>query len=146
MTKRKRSRTRRAPSARRQPAQLAAWQRQALYWLPRLLGILFTLYVATFAFEAFNEGLPPLEAIGAFLINLLPAYIAGGALVVAWRDELRGGLLLIGVAILFAIWFGRSGNVPTIAALAGPPAWAGLGFIAGWFLGATHASRTPGTS
>ncbi len=37
-----------------------------LYWLPRILGILFAIFISIFALDAFGEGIPFLEAIVGF--------------------------------------------------------------------------------
>lgn len=144
MSKRK-HKARATRAAQRRTIALPSWMGLAVYTMPRLLGILFALYMASFAWGAFDRGLPLLEMIGDLLIKLMPAYVVAGALVVAWRNELRGGLLFLGVAILFAVWFGQAGNNATLAAFVGPSLWTGLGFLAAWWLGATHARRAEGS-
>ena len=43
-----------------------------LFWLPRILGILFAVFISIFALDAFGEGIPVLEAIIGFVIHLVP--------------------------------------------------------------------------
>ncbi len=54
-----------------------------LYWLPRILGILFALFISIFALDSFGEGIPFPEAIVGFLIHLVPTYIMIVVLLIA---------------------------------------------------------------
>ena len=66
-----------------------------LFWTPRVLSILFALFVSVFALDAFNEGEDFWKMVRAFLIHLIPAALIVVALVIAWRWEAIGGLLFI---------------------------------------------------
>jgi hypothetical protein len=70
------------------------------YWTPRILGILFILYLSLFSLDSFDSSLPTSQQILAFLIHLIPSIVLSFALVLAWKKELWGGilLLLIGIA------------------------------------------------
>jgi hypothetical protein len=75
-----------------------------LYWIPRILGILFILFLGLFALDVFVPGAPFTYMIVGFLIHLIPNFILSAVLIFAWRNELVGGLsflLLFVVAILF---------------------------------------------
>ena len=63
--------------------------------LPRILGILFALFIRIFALDAFCEGIPLLEAVIAFLIHLVPTYIMIAILLIAWKWGVVGGILFI---------------------------------------------------
>lgn len=65
-----------------------------LFWTPRVLCILAILFVSIFALDAFDPKLSFSQQILGFLIHLTPVYILIALLVVAWRWELVGGLLL----------------------------------------------------
>ena len=66
-----------------------------LYWLPRILGILFALLISIFALDSFGKSIPFIEAIVGFLIHLIPTYIMIAILLIAWKWELVGGILFI---------------------------------------------------
>jgi len=74
-----------------------------LYWAPRVLGILFALFISIFALDTFSEGYSFWESIVAFLIHLVPTYLAVAALLVAWKWEVPGGLMYIGLAIFYIV-------------------------------------------
>lgn len=74
-----------------------------LYWSPRILSILFALFLSIFALDAFNEGYGCRKAIVAFLIHLIPTYIILLVLVVAWRWEYIGAIIFITIAVFYFI-------------------------------------------
>ena len=72
-----------------------------LYWIPRILAILFTVFISLFALDVFAEGYTFWQAIGAFFIHLVPVYILLIALAIAWRFELVGGIAFI----ILGLWY-----------------------------------------
>ena len=75
-----------------------------LYWLPRILGILFALFISIFALDAFSEGIPFPEAMVGFLIHLVPTYIIIIILLIAWKWGLVGGILFIFAGVFYMVW------------------------------------------
>jgi hypothetical protein len=75
--------------------------KRVLYWIPRVLTILFALFISIFALDVFGEGYNVGETILALLIHLVPTFIVIIALVIAWRWERIGAILFITLAILF---------------------------------------------
>jgi hypothetical protein len=71
-----------------------------LFWMPRLLGVLFCLLLAPLAFDVFDMGLDFWQAIGALLVHLMPVLVLLALLVVAWRWEWLGGVAFG----LFGLW------------------------------------------
>jgi hypothetical protein len=74
-----------------------------LYWVPRVLAILFALFISLFALDAFAVEKPFLEQLGGFLIHLIPTALVVAAAVIAWKRGVIGGVLfiLIGAAYVF---------------------------------------------
>lgn len=78
-----------------------------LFWAPRILAIIFTLFLTLFAFDVFDTGEPwYVQAVG-FLMHLVPNIIIVFVLVVTWRREMIGGfaflfLYLAGVLLVRA--------------------------------------------
>ncbi|NQV01170.1 MAG: hypothetical protein HQ542_00860 [Bacteroidia bacterium] len=72
-----------------------------LYWSPRILCILAILFVSMFALDSFESGHTIWQQIGAFLIHLIPSFILIVMLVVAWKWELIGGIIIAATGILF---------------------------------------------
>mgnify|MGYP001030622112 CR=1 FL=1 len=77
--------------------------RVLLFWTPRVLAILFALFISLFALDAFAVDKPFLEQVAGFLIHLIPTAVVVAALVIAWKHSLIGGglFLLIGAAYVF---------------------------------------------
>ncbi len=103
-----------------------------LYWLPRILGILFVLFISIFALDAFGEGIPFMEAVVGFLIHLVPTYIMIAILIIAWKRVLVGGILFI-LSGLFYIIFVNGMRWSAYLLIGGPPILIGILFIAAYF-------------
>lgn len=73
-------------------------------WLPRILTIIYILFISLFALDAFGGDESILLQIGGFLIHLLPSFLLVGALMWAWRKPLVGAILFsaLGVMSIFA--------------------------------------------
>lgn len=112
--------------------------RRLLYWSPRILGILFALFLNLFALDVFVKGQSLWLVLMAFLIHSIPTLAVVVMLVLAWRWEWVGGLYLL-LAAGYALE--ARGNLPAILAISGPLALAGALFLAGWFSGARFANR-----
>ncbi len=55
-----------------------------LYWTPRVLGILFAVFISIFALDVFGEyGFP--EVLVALFMHLIPTFLVVGVLLIAWK-------------------------------------------------------------
>ncbi len=77
--------------------RLAGW----LYWLPRVGGILITLFVSLFALDVFSEPGSFWQLVGGFLMHLLPAFLVGAVVILAWRREWLGFWVFLAAAAFF---------------------------------------------
>lgn len=70
------------------------------HWLPRIICILAILFVSIFAADAFAPGLTLWQQLGAFFMHLIPSFVLIAILIVAWKWELVGGIIIavIGIA------------------------------------------------
>lgn len=66
------------------------------FWVPRILAILFILFVSSFALDVFE--LP--QWYWALFIHLIPSYILIALIVIAWKKEKWGGGLFILTGLL----------------------------------------------
>lgn len=99
-----------------------------LHWAPRVLGILFSLFLSLFAFDSW-EGVESFwEGLAGFFIHLLPVYIVLFALVVGWKWPRLGGLLFLIIAVAFSLVFGWR-DATTLLLLAAPLALIGVLFL-----------------
>ena len=87
-----------------------------LHWIPRVLVILAILFVSMFAFDSFSPGRTAWQNLIAFLMHLAPSFVLLAILVVAWKWEKVGGIILtvVGVALsvsVFMLNFKRNHSV-----------------------------------
>jgi hypothetical protein len=75
---------------------------QILHWSPRILCIMAILFVSMFALDAFDPRLTLLQQIGGFLMHLVPSFVLIACLIVAWKWELIGGIILASIGIGFS--------------------------------------------
>ena len=76
-----------------------------IYWIPRWIGILYILFLSIFTLDAFTAGAGFWNNLLAFLIHMLPSIFVLVVLILAWRWPLPGGILFLGLAILFLLFF-----------------------------------------
>jgi hypothetical protein len=77
------------------------------FWTPRVLAILFALFISLFALDAFAVDKPFLEQVAGFLIHLIPTAVVVAATAIAWKRGVIGGVLfiLIGAAYVFQTFY-----------------------------------------
>jgi O-antigen ligase len=103
-----------------------------LLWIPRILGILVSLFIGMFALDAFSEGKPFIEALADFAIHLTPALLLLALVLVSIRWEWVGGLAFIGLAIVYALTMSR-GRLDWMLLISGPLMVVGVLFMWSWF-------------
>ena len=77
--------------------------KRLLFWTPRVLCILFAMFMSMFALDVFSEGKGFWETILDLLMHLVPVYIVVIVLVIAWRWEWIGAILFIALASLYLV-------------------------------------------
>jgi hypothetical protein len=122
------------------------------HWVPRILCILPILLVSMFALDSFEPGRTIWQQLTAFLIHLIPSFVLLAALVVAWKWEKAGGIILIVLGIAFGIFifrgnFRRLGDLwksaTIVMALAFPFFLSGILFLASNYLRKKEAETPP---
>jgi hypothetical protein len=78
-----------------------------LFWIPRIISILAILFVLMFSFDVFGGNEPITKKLLDFLMHNIPTLVLIGALIIAWKRELIGGILFI-VLFLASCYFFRS--------------------------------------
>jgi len=106
--------------------------KQVLFWAPRILSILFILFLGLFSLDVFEMGGGFWATLGGFLVHNIPSFILLGVLFLAWRREWIGAVVFIGFGILYLVF--TWGKVDWIAPLliSGIPALVGALFLVGW--------------
>lgn len=89
-----------------------------LRWTPRALCIIAIMFISMFAFDAFSPNRTMWQNLGSLLMHLLPSFVLIAFLIVAWKWELTGGILiaLVGLAttpFIYNLNFQRTHSVST---------------------------------
>lgn len=106
--------------------------KRILVWMPRILGILFALFVSIFALDVFGAGYGFWETILALLIHLIPVFILLIGLAIAWRWAWVGAVIFLGFSAWYLVMFGERFPWSVYAIMAGPPLLVGLLFLINW--------------
>ncbi len=79
---------------------------KVLQWTPRILCILAILFISLFSLDSFSSERTFWQNAFTFLMHLIPSFVLLAVLIVAWRREKAGGILLtiIGVIWLIAVF------------------------------------------
>jgi hypothetical protein len=93
---------------------------KTLYWTPRILTIVFILFLAIFAFDSFEGDQSIIKKLGGFFIHLIPNIILILVLIVAWKHEWMGTLAFALVGIAYIIMFWGRFPVATYLIISGP--------------------------
>jgi cytochrome b561 len=74
------------------------------HWLPRILCFTAILFISLFALDAFEPGLSLWQQLAAFLIHLIPSFVLGVILLVAWKWEYIGGFIFTVLGLGLSPW------------------------------------------
>jgi len=90
-----------------------------MYWLPRVLTIIFILFMGMFSLDVFEGNDSLGNKMLGFLMHNIPVLIIIVILIIAWRNEIIGGVLLM-LAALTGSYFYHSftGNPWSLVVLA----------------------------
>lgn len=117
-------------------------------WMARVLCVLAVAFISLFALDVFSEGAGLGQKIVAFLLHMIPSFALIIVLIIAWKHELVGGILitLIGLAgstFIYSLNDRRSQSasigLQTAAMIGAPFVIAGLLFMISYFL---HRPKT----
>lgn len=108
--------------------------KRLLYWIPRILAILFAVFISVFALDVFGEHLPFWQLVMALSIHLIPTFILLAVLILAWKWEWIGGIGYFALGGLYV--YQTAGRFPwfTYVLIAGPAFLIGTLFVLNWIL------------
>jgi hypothetical protein len=116
--------------------------KRILVWTPRILGILFALFVSIFALDVFGAGYGFWETILALMIHLAPVFVLLIGLAIAWRWEWVGAVVFLGFSVWYFVVFGGQFPWSVYAMMAGPPLLVGVLFLIDWLYRAELRTAT----
>jgi hypothetical protein len=97
-------------------------------WVPRVLAILFIIFISLFALDVFGNGENLGEVFLGLIIHLIPSIILIVLLLVSWRCEGIGGALFIVAGIIFTVFFNTYKEFITFMLISGPAFLVGILF------------------
>jgi hypothetical protein len=105
-------------------------QKTVLYWLPRVISILFAVFISLFALDVFDEYQFP-EVLWALFMHMVPTLLVVIMLAVSWRREWIGTVLCMGLALFYL--FGTNFDLDIVVFLLIPAPLIALSIL--WLLG-----------
>ena len=111
-----------------------------LFWTPRILCILFAMFLSLFALDVF-EGGSFWKTLLALLIHLIPVYIVVIVLVVAWRWEWVGAILFTALAVFYLVSTRGWLHWSAYATISGSLVLIGVLFLFNWIYRAQLRTR-----
>ena len=112
-----------------------------IYWTPRILSILFLLFLTLFSFDVIQPGLRLWQIALGFFMHNIPVLVLLAVLIISWKHEIVGGI----VFILAGLFYITSLTITSIINgfewyyivwslnIAGPALFIGILFLIGWF-------------
>jgi len=98
-------------------------------WIPRILAIIFIIFISLFALDSFGTDAPLTQEIIGFLIHLIPTFVLVIILYIFWKKPLYCGLSYIVLAVFFTIYFNTYRNIYSLILVSLLPAFIGFLFI-----------------
>jgi hypothetical protein len=106
--------------------------KQIIFWAPRVLSIIFAMFLSLFALDVFSEGYGLGEAIIGLLIHLVPVYIVVILLTIAWRWEWIGAIVFVALALFYLILGWGRFHWSAYLGISGPLVLLGGLFLLSW--------------
>ena len=76
-------------------------KKKVLYWFPRILSIIFILFLSVFSFDVFDSCNGFFDcALGLFMHNI-PSIVLLILLIISWKHEIVGGIVFILAGALY---------------------------------------------
>ena len=108
-----------------------------VYWAPRILSIIFLLFLAMFSLDVFDGNYGFWGTILALLMHNIPTFILLAILLISWKHELVGGVAFILAGLVYIVslamnpqfeWYMLSWSI----IIAGPAFLIGILWLINW--------------
>ncbi|MDD5681360.1 MAG: hypothetical protein PHI59_09005 [Candidatus Omnitrophica bacterium] len=108
-----------------------------LFWTPRILGIMFVLFLMMFSLDVFQSGLTLWQIVVGLFMHNIPALLLLIVLVISWKHEIVGGIVFILAGLFYVLmltidskfeWYMLSWAIT----IAGPAFLVGILFLMNW--------------
>lgn len=109
-----------------------------IYWTPRILAIVFSLFLAMFSLDVIQPGLGFWEILLGLFMHNIPVFILIIILIISWKYDIVGGIafILAGLAYIISLFFKQGFEWYMLSwsiIIAGPAFFIGILFFIGWF-------------
>ena len=118
--------------------------KKIVYWTPRVLAILFTLFIMMFSLDVFDATSSLTDQLIGFFMHNLPAYGIILVIVFAWKKDIIGmiGFALIAIGLFMMVMGSNqpSGSAvnPAVFIVSGPALLISLLYGFSWILHKKH--------
>ncbi|MGC8739542.1 MAG: DUF7670 domain-containing protein [Candidatus Hydrogenedens sp.] len=114
--------------------------RKFMYWTPRILSILFILFLMLFSLDVFSEELGFWQTLIGLIMHNMPAFVLIVVLIFAWKYEMVGGVAFILAGLLYISVILRNSlmegfqwyYISWIVIISGPAFMVGILFLFSW--------------
>lgn len=108
-----------------------------IYWTPRVLSIVFIIFLTLMSLDVFEEGKTIWEIIVGLFMHNIPSLILLIILIISWKYEIVGGIVFILVGLIYVIIVAMHQPWLTLLVwsllIAGPAFLIGFLFMFNWF-------------
>ena len=108
-----------------------------VYWIPRILSIIFVVFLALMSLDVFSMGLGFWQTIGALFIHNIPVIILLIVVWISWKYEIVGGIAFILAGLLYIALLTRNSfewyYLAWAVQISGTAFAIGILFLVGWF-------------
>jgi len=77
--------------------------KHSLFWIPRVLMVIYILFISLFALDAFDPRYSLSEKLISFMIQIAPSVLLALVLFFAWKRPLVGAVGFFGMSVFFTI-------------------------------------------
>lgn len=103
-----------------------------LFWSPRILCLLFAIFISLFALDVFDEHLGLWKTLLALAIHLIPTWIVLAVLAFTWRREWVGAILFNALALYYLVTAWGRFHWSAYCLISGPLFLLGILFFFNW--------------
>ncbi len=103
-----------------------------LFWTPRILVLVFAVFISLFAMDVFDREHSFWETVLALLMHLIPTAVILVSLIIAWRWELFGAVFYFGLGLFYIFWAWGKFPISAYVSISGPLFIVGVLFFLSW--------------
>jgi hypothetical protein len=108
---------------------MRGWIYNWIFWAPRVLAILFILFLMLFSLDVYSAGVGFWQLLGGLLVHNIPAFVLIAILCFSWKHELVGAIAFTLFSIAYMVM--AQMMFPVIYA---PAFIIGVLFFADWYV------------